>query len=464
MSNKQIAEEILNQVGGSENVSNVQHCMTRLRLTLKDKSIPEMEVLKEIKGVIGVQEVGTQLQIIIGQNVDEVYKEFCKIGKFEIKDVVMEDLDQPKEKLTWKKVFGNILDYVSGSVVPFIPVMIAASMFRVVQVVFGPDLFNLVSVESDLYKLSGFIYDAGFYFIPLYLGYTAATKLKASPVMGIMMAAMLMVPSYESLAMMEGATFSVYGIPARLVTYGQTLVPILLIVWAMSLVEKFFKKYIPKTLSTIFVPFLTVVVMAPLVYCILGPLGSYIGDYVGGGMIALSSVGGAFALVLMAASWEFIVMTGMHLVIIVAGISIMMSAGQESCIFPAACIATWAAYGMALGAMLYFKNKEDKALSLSYFISGIVGGVTEPVLYGIGLKYKRPFIALALGGAIGGLYAALTHVAVYLPGESNFLSILTFIGEDGMNVVHGTIACVLAMLSTAVFTYFIGFKKKAESK
>lgn len=456
--NKQIAENVLKAVGGKPNVTHVTHCITRLRFTLKDESLPKDEEIKKISGVIGVVRAGGQYQIIIGQNVPKVYAELCEIGGFQAAAPVQEDPDAVKQPLTPKQVGLNIMNYLSGAMVPLIPVMVAGAMFKTLQVLLGPDMLGVISAEGDFYLLCTMIYNAFYYFLPVYLGFTAAKKLGASQMLGVMCAAMLLVPEFVALAN-EGASFTVYGIPAPTNSYGQTVLPVVLAVFAMSYVERFFKKIIPDILSNIFVPFLTMVIMVPLTFCLLAPIGSWAGAVVGNGLIAFGNFGGFLAVAIVAALWEFLVMTGMHQVLIVFGITTMMQTGCDKFVLTAGGYATWAAFGMALGAFLRIRDKEEKALSLGYFISGILGGVTEPVLYGIGLKYKRPFIALIIGGFCGGLYAGLMGVGTYVMGATNFLAVLGYVSGGTGNMIHGCIGCVISLGLTAALTYFFGFDK-----
>ena len=459
--NRKIAQDVLEAVGGSTNVAHATHCMTRLRLNLKDDSIPNDEQVKKIPGVLGVARSGGQYQVIIGQNVPKVYKEVLTMGvSAAATGSSGEGGEKPKEKLTLKGVGMNILNYLAGSLTPLIPILIGAAMFKTILSIFGPDMLGLFSAESDLFKLFDFVYDAGFYFLPIYVGYTAATKIGASPILGMFMGGILLAPDFLAMAAAEEVTkFTVFGIPAYLTDYSQSVIPIILSVWAMSYVEKFLKKHIPDALSTIFVPFLTILIMLPISLCLLAPLGAYVGLYVSTALISFGNVGGFVAVAVIAAIWEFLVMSGMHVVMVVTVLNIYMTTGYETVIWPAALCATAATFGIALGAFLRIRDKEEKSLSLGYFISGIVGGVTEPALYGIGLKYKKPLIALMIGGAVGGLYVGLTHSYMYGLGATNFLMILSFSGGSTANFINGTIGCVISMLAAAAATYIIGFDK-----
>lgn len=458
--NKKIAADVLEAVGGKDNVSFVAHCMTRLRFNFKDMSKVDVDRIGKIKGVIGSQESGGQYQIIIGQNVPKVYEELCSLGGFKIQDAIDENLDAPKEKLTLKRIGSNILDYLSGSMVGIIPVIIGAALFKTVAVLCGPDMFNIITEDSDLYVLMNMLYNAGFYFLPMYLGWSAAKKIGASPVLGLFTAAVLIEPTFMSMAAEEGSAFTVYGIPAPLANYSQTVLPILLCVPVLYAVEKFFKKVIPDVMSTVFVPFLTMAVMVPVELCLLAPIGNELGNVIGNAMFAFGNVGGFVAVALLCAVWEFLVMTGMHGVIMTLAIMQILSTGQESFVMTASGIAGFAAWGMALGGFLRLKSKEEKGLALGYFISGVLGGVTEPVLFGLGLRYKRPFIGCVVGGLVGGAIAGLLHVTCYAPGASNFLKVVNYIPGGTTNFVGCIVASVAAMLVSAAMVYFFGFSKK----
>ncbi|MEE3489016.1 MAG: PTS transporter subunit EIIC [Bulleidia sp.] len=458
--NEKIASDVLEAVGGKENIISVQHCITRLRFNLKDQSIPDAERIKKINGVIGTNVVGQQYQVIIGQNVPKVYDALCNQAGLEKKAAVDENLDDaPKEKLTAKSLGTKILDYLSGCMMPLIPAMMAAAMFKTLEVVLGPDMLKVINAESDFYKVCEFVYYGFFYFMPIYLGVNAAKKTGLNPFMGALAGGCLLVPDFVTLVGTEGASLSVYGIPARMMTYGQTVLPVVLIVPFMSVVWKFFQKHVPDMLSTVFTPFLTMVVSIPFIYCILGPLGGYLGDLIGNGLVWFGEHGGFIAVAVVAALWEFLVMTGMHQVLIVFGITSMMSVGSDHFVLTAGGMATWAAFGMALGAFLRLKEKDEKTLALGYFVSGILGGVTEPVLYGIGFKYKKPFVSLIIGGFLGGLYVGITGVGTYVMGATNFLAVLGYMGGGTSNLVNGVIGAMIAMFSTAALTYFFGFDK-----
>ena len=453
--NQQIATDVLRAVGGKENVQAVAHCMTRLRFNLKNMDAPKDEEIKAIKGVMGVARTGGQYQIIIGTNVDKVYQEVCTLAEISPSEAIPENPDAPKEPLTLKKVGSNVMAYLSGSLTPIIPVVLAAAIFKSIVAVFGPDMLGILSPDSTLYTLFTFVGDAGYYFFPLLIGYTAAKKLNASPVMGIFMGAILLHPTFVSMAN-EGASFDVYGIPCTPQNYSSTILPILLTVWIMSYVEAFLKKHLPDAVKIMLVPTLTTAIMLPIALCVCGPIGGFLGNYICTAVIWFGNHFGFLGTAIIGALWEFLVMTGMHHVLIAQMIQLFAANGYDPVVSLGAVAASMSVTGMCIGMALALRDKEERALSWSYTIAEIIGGVTEPGLYGIGMKYKKPFIGMAIGGAAGGLYAGLMGVKAYvLVPVANFLALTAYTGGNASNIINGVISGIVAIVVAAIATYLL---------
>lgn len=464
---KEMSRQIIQDIGGSGNVVSVTHCMTRLRFNLKDMSIPQDETIKQIAGVLGVARSGGQYQIIIGQTVNEVYDAVVAAGNLNQSAPVNEQItaDLGTKKWTWKSVGNTILNKIAGSLTPLIPMLIAASMFKMLVAVLGPTMLNVISVKSDLYQLFSLVGDAGFYFFPVAIGYTAAKQFAASPILGIFLGAIMLDPGLVKIVA-AGKPFTVYGIPMHLTNYGSTVVPILLSVWIMSYIERFFNQKIPASLRTIFAPTLTIAVMLPLSLCVLGPLGGFLGEYVSKAIISFGQLGGIAAIIgvgLIGALWEILVMTGMHLVLISAMITIVAQTGHDNFIMLGSIAASMAVAGMSLGASLRIKDKQEKSLAFSYFIANFIGGVTEPGLYGLAIKYRRPFLGMMIGGFAGGIYAAITHVSAYVVVPvANFMCLSGYVGGSTANLINGVISGAIALIVAAIATYMIGVEPKAK--
>lgn len=467
--NERIAAEVLDAVGGKDNITSIAHCMTRLRINLKDESVPDDDRIKAIKGVLGCQWSGGQYQVIIGQNVPKVYDAIVKLG-VSAGGAIDENLDADGSEEPWsaKRVGQAILNYLSKTMVAAIPVMMGAAMFRTIAVIAGPGMLNLWAADSEIYNLFyNWLYDAGYYFMPVYLGYSAAQQLGCSKMLGMMMGGILIAPDFVNIvtaAAETGQAFtSVYGIPAMLNTYSNTVLPILLCMPVLWQVEKLFKRVIPDMLSTVFIPFLTMFVMVPVGLCALAPIGSVLGNAIGGFMFSFGNAGGiatVLALMIIAALWEFIVMTGMHQVLLTLGIMQLLTLGSDSCVMVAGGIAQFATWGMAFGASLRLREPDERGANLGYFLSGLLGGVTEPALYGCGFKYTRCFSGMIAGGAIGGAIAGIFHVTTYVLGATNILGVVGFVAGGTFNMTMGCIASAVAFIAAAAISYTFGFTKE----
>lgn len=460
----ELASAVLNAVGGKDNVISVTHCITRLRFNLKDNSIPKDEEVENIEGVIGVMRTAGQFQVIIGQTVDKAYAALCEVGGFK-PDAISDEVEQKEEKLTVKSVFSKFLNVLSGCLTPLIPMLIAGSLFKTIVAICGPDMLNVLSAESDLYVLFTFVGDAAFYFFPIVIGYTASKQFGVNPILGLFLGGILVHPTLTALVN-AGEAFTVYGIPCSLQAYSATIFPIILSVWVMSYVEKFFNKVIPAALKMVFAPFLTIVVMLPIALCVLGPLGAFIGQYICEGILSLGDFGGIFtilAIALIGGLWEFLVISGMHWLLISTLIMVVSTNGSESLVGAAVVAASFSVGSMCLGVALRQKKAEERSLSLTYVIAQVIGGVTEPGLYGIGFGYKRPFIGMVAGGFAGALYGGIVGLTAYnLVPVASFLALLSYSGASTMNFVNGCISAAIAFIVSAVVTYVLGIENKGK--
>lgn len=464
-SNKQIAEQVLRGIGGKENVANLTHCMTRLRLNLKDDGAADKEALKQIEGVLSVISAPGQLQVVIGNNVDKVYDELCAMGGFEKQKPIDENLDkrkrEPGVKGFCKWFFGGILDGVSGCVVPLIPLLMVAGLLKMIPVLFGGTL-GWLSPESDVYKLLTFTGDAGLYFLPIAVGYTGAKKFGCTPILGILLGAMLVHPTFIGMATaQEAVKFTVFGIPCTMVNYAQTIIPMILATWAMGYVERFFKKYIPDFLSTVFTPLLTIVIMIPLTFCFFGPVGTWLANVVYAILNGLHTIAGPFGYALVCALWMLLLTCGLHQVLIAMALVSLFSGNPDSFVMSASALSAFATYGVIIGGLIRAKKKETRSELVAYFLSNFLGGVGEPVLFGFILKYKKPLIGQIVGGFVGGLVAGFAHVTVYqaMP-VLNFLNFLGYVGGSVSNVVWAGISAAICVVVAAVVTFILGFDEE----
>lgn len=456
----ELAAQIVEFVGGKKNVNYALHCATRLRFNLKEESLVKGDELKGLNGVLGLVKAGGQYQVVIGPDVDKVFDEVCILidQKESVADKV-EKKETVKKKWTAKRVFAAILDALSGSLGPVIPVITACAFFKMLISLLGPDMLGVLAAKSDIYTLLTFVGDAGFYFFPVIIGYTAAKKFNVMPVLGILLGCIMMHPTFTGMAA-EGTAFKVFGIPCMAQNYSSTILPIIISVWIMSYIEKFFNKILPNSIRAVFAPAFTILVMLPITLCIVGPAGAFLGNYVVGGLLGLQNVIGFLGMALIAGLYPLLVMTGMHMVLIAALFQVFATQGFDGFAGPALTFASFSVMGVCIGAMLRLKDKEQKVLAAEFAVTAIVAGTSEPCLYGICTRYKRPFIGLLAGGFAGGLYAGIMGVvSANLVPSTNFLSALAFTGKSNANLINGLIGCVIAVIVAAVVTYLFGFSK-----
>lgn len=455
--NKEIASNVLNAIGGKENISFATHCMTRLRINLKDESKFDEKTVTGIEGVIGCNKVGSQYQVIIGQNVDKVYLEFCKLADITANNAIDECLDEPveKKKMSLKGIGSWLLDYLSVSMFSITPLLMVSGLCRAICVIFGSDMLGLIADDGDFYLLMDAIYNAGFYFLPIFIGYTAVKKLKIPEYLGLLVGAILISPSIIELA---DKSFTVYGISTTIYNYSETIMPSLLSMILVYFVFNFIDKKLPDSLRN-FNSFLTLLVCLPFIFCLLAPSGNYLGNLICDAIMAFYNTFGIVALVLLCAFSVFLTMTGMHVALGTLSAMQVVSTAYDPFFFVSGVISNFTMMGMCFASWLKIKDKKEKSNVFGYFVSSCIGGVSEPGLYGIAMKYKKPFYGIIIGGAAGGLVAGLTSSAIrMIPPASNVLSVVAFFGDGSASVYYGILTVVVAFIVSALVTYFFGWK------
>lgn len=450
----ELANNILELVGGKDNISQASHCMTRLRLNLKDYDKADIEAIKKLPGISTVLKSGGQLQVVIGTTVGEVYEEFCKFADVERQEAIEENLDEKKNN-GFKGIVDDVFSFLSGTMTSIIPIMLAASLCKTIVAVFGPQMLNVIPEGSDLNTLFTFMGDAGFYFLPIFIAGFAAKKLNISIPIAMFIGAIMLHPTLMSLVS-EGAKFSVYGIPANLQTYNGTVIPILLIVWVQSYVEKLIKRFTPDVLKVIVVPFVTLLVMTPLALCVLGPLGSFLGNYVCNAIIGLYNIAGPVAVAILGGFFGCIVMTGMHQLLFVYLFTTFPMLGFDGFMIPGMLAGSWAGAGVALCcAILKLKKKENKSTVWGFIVTWLFGGVGEPMLYGLNLRWKTSLYASIVSGMITGLIVGLMGLKAYVLTLSNGIyGLFAFVGGPTFNYVAAVAMVIIGLVSGFVTMMF----------
>jgi len=459
---KQLAVNIVQEVGGKGNIANVAHCISRLRFNLKDQGLANIETLEKMNGIVGVKLQNGQVQVIIGQYVGEVYAVVCEEIGIKSDRQLQENLDTPKQKLTFGGVLNAIIDTVSGSISPIIPVLIGVGMLKVVVQLLGSAGLGLFSAESGTNMVLSFVGDAGFYFLPILVGATAAKKLNTNQGFGMLMGAILVSPTFVSLVS-EGASLNIFGIPITAASYGSTVLPVIMVVWVMKYVYGFFTKISPNVLKSLLVPLCTLLVMIPVALCAVAPFGVIIGNYITAALVWLYDTAGALGVAVLAAVYPLLIMTGMHATLTPTLLMLFTTLGYEPFIIFANVCANMAIGASALAISIRSKEVDTKSGALATCVSAIIGGVTEPALFGFVLRLKRPLIGVMIGGFAGGLIGGIFKVHIYvMPGSGGIFSLPAFVGPESTNLIITIVSFVVAVIVSFIATYIIGIEGKGQ--
>lgn len=459
MKNKQLANEVLSLVGGKDNVISVIHCATRLRFKLKDESIANTEGLNNHNGVIKVVQSGGQYQVVIGSHVSEVYSHL---------DINGSEVDGHSEVGEKKGLLSMAIDTISSIFTPFLGVIAGSGILK--------GLLNLaialgwLTSKDSTYQLLYTAADGIFYFMPMALAITAARKFKTNEFLALALAMALLYPGFTSYAAgvaEAGGSLNFLGLPiiysAAIGGYTSTVIPIILAVWIQSYVERFAKKVVPGIIRIFGVTALTLLIMVPLTYIVIGPIGLVFGQVIGGLFKGLYSFNPIIAGLLLGGLWQVLVMFGMHWGLVPIALSNLATTGMDFMI-PMSLAGVLAQSGAALGVFLVTKDTKLKGLAGSGMITALFG-ITEPTVYGVTLPLKKPFIFACMGGAIGGAIVAANNVLSYAFGQS-ILTLPSLIDPAGdtSKMIIAVIAYALAFGFAAIMTVLFGVKESKKKQ
>lgn len=447
-----LASTILENVGGKENVEFVMNCATRLRFTLKNMDLAKTEEIKNTKGVIDVIIQNGQYQVCIGPDVIDVFKELNKIGDFSQKKE-----EEPKND---QKLIDKFFGVVSGIFTPIVPVLMAAGMVGALLTVL--DLIGVLPSTSSTYYVWNLIKEAGFYFLPFYVAYTASQKLGANPFLSMLLAGVLLHPQLSNFSSLGVEQLTFFGIGIKAVTYSSTILPIILSVWLLSYVEKFFTKVCPQVIRAFSVPMLSTMVVVPLMLIIIGPAGGYLADYMSVFVQYLGNNLGFLAVGIIAALTPIMIATGTHSFAFPVIVTTLAMNGYEALIVPAMLAENLAMAGAAFAVGIKTKDKDVRAEANAATLSACLG-ISEPAMYGINLPRKTPFYATIIASGIGGVVAGLLGVRFYAVASASFVGLPATIGEGSMmGVVYSLIVIAVSFISAFIFTIILG-KKEIET-
>lgn len=452
-----VAKEILQKVGGSDNIKYVTHCATRLRFNLIDESKADPETIKKINGVTGYINKGGQFQVVIGTDVSHVYDEIIKMTSSEGSKV--ETVTTAKKE----SVLSKILDAIAGIFTPVLPAITGAAMIKTLLILLA-NVFNVMSPKSQEYIILSFVADSAFYFLPIMLAYTSAKKFGMNPFMAMTLGGVLLHPTFTALV---NATprkpLAFFGLPVTLANYSSTVIPIILVIWAGSYVERFADKVSPKVVRFFLKPFLTLLIMIPVTLVIVGPLGAIVANYVSAGMGILYKSAPWLIAFLLGAFSPLLVMTGMHYALIPIVMQ-SMTTYHFDLMGVGYLVANVAQGAAALAVAKKTKNKAFKSIAGSAGFTALIG-ITEPAMYGVNIKLKKPFYSVLIAGGAAGLYCGITSVKRMAFAPTGILTLPIFIDpKHSGNLINAVIGCIIAFVIAFILTFIFGFEDVKESE
>ncbi|HGA1406481.1 TPA: beta-glucoside-specific PTS transporter subunit IIABC [Streptococcus suis] len=451
MKYKNTALAILEAIGGEKNVLRATHCVTRLRLELKDENIVFDERVKSISGVLGIMKKNGQYQIILGNDVANYYKEFTALGKFDSDSV---------QQVKKANVLEQVIEYIAGSMTPLIPAMLGGGMIKVLVIVLP--MLGLLKADSQSISFLAFFGDAPYYFMPIFLAYSASQKLKVTPALAMSVAGILLHPNFVQMVS-TGDPLHFLGAPVTPASYGSSVIPILIMVWLMKYIEAVFNKVTPAVTKSFLQPTLVLLVSGFIALVLVGPLGVIVGEGLSQLVEQMHGVAGWLTLAVLGAIMPFIVMTGMHWAF--APIFLAASIATPDVLILPAMLGSNLAQGAASMAVAFkSKNSNTKQIAFAAGFSALFAGVTEPALYGVTLKYKKPLYAAMIGGGLAGLFVGLTGVKAYLFAVPSLIALPQFIySEAASNITNAMVAAAISIIVTFILAYFLGIDEETST-
>ena len=470
-----LARIIIQNVGGKSNIISVAHCITRLRFKLKDESKANKEVLESTDGVIKVMQAGGQYQVVIGNQVNDVYDAVLEVGHLTAAGAVDEEGNAVEETAGGgkKSPVSLLIDVISGTLQPTLGVMAATGIIKGLLALF--DFLGLIPAASGTYQVWYAVADGFFYFLPIILGYTAAKKFKVNEFIGMAIGIALCYPAMVNSTagtvlgtVFTGTAFEMsyyltfFGIPVIMPASGYTssVVPIILAVAIAAPIEHWLKKVIPDAIKLFVVPFVTLIVMVPLTYLLIGPIASILCSILSlifNVIYGIPVVGGIIGGVLIGAFWQVLVIFGLHWGLVPLAMINYGLLGYDFILSPYFCV-SFAQTFVVLAIILKTKDEKLKKIAIPAFISGIFG-VTEPAIYGVTLPKKTPFIYSCIAGAIGGAFTGLMGTRSYSIGGLGLFGLPSFIDTTGVmgltNMIYILIAILIASVAGFAMTYVL---------
>lgn len=445
----------LEVVGGKDNVKNLTHCATRLRFEVKDRSKVDLEKLNSAPGVLKALESAGQFQFVIGPSVNECYQAVADeigIAGGAVDDNHPEDMAPSGKKADKGNLVQKALGLISGIFIPILPALIASGMIKALLTILTR--MSLVNTESGVYTIITFVADSVFYFLPVLLAATSAKVFGMSQGLAMMLGAMLLHPTFSN-AVSAGTSLDIFGLSVRMTSYSATVIPIILIVWVASYVEKFGTRFLPDVVKYVFRPLLVMIVMIPLSFCVLGPIGAIMGDGLAALLTWLQNTIPWLLPTFIGTIAPLMVLFGLNNCTIPLIYAQMSAVGYETVAGPGMLAHNIAEGAASLALALKSKDTTIRQEALTTSFTALFGGITEPAIYGFTLRFKNVLPCVMIGGAAGGLFAGLSGLVRYATAAPSIVTLPTYMGEDPSNIWKAVATLAIAFVVTFVLVFFV---------
>lgn len=451
MKNKQLAESIIENVGGQENIVSLVHCATRLRFVLKDESKADAEIIKKQTGVITVVQSGGQFQVVIGNNVADVFNAIMDITS-------LNNTPAPQEAGPKKGIVSRLIDLVSSIFIPVLVVLVAGGILK--GIVSLLQVCDIVQEKTPTFTFLNAIADAPFYYLPIILGFSAVKKFGGNPYVGMAIGGALVYPDItEMLGKAIELQTEFFNIPIKLIPYKSSVFPVILAAWFYSLLERNFNKIMHDSFKKFISPLLGIIITVPLTFALIGPVVAFLCNIVASGIIYVYELNSVIASMLLAGLWQIMVVFGIHWGLVPFAIN-NITVYQQDFMLPILFPAVFAQVGAVLAVMMRSKDPQVKALASSSALSGVFG-VTEPAIYGVNLPLKRPFVIGCLSAMAGGAIIGYFKSVIFSFSFTSIFAFLQMIPSDGLDdkFFAAIIGSIVSFMIALVVTYLFGIPK-----
>jgi beta-glucoside (arbutin/salicin/cellobiose) PTS system EIICB component len=450
-----LANDVVSALGGKDNIVAVTHCMTRLRFVLKDETLTDIARLKSMSGVLGVVRNDNQCQVIVGNTVSQAYREVVSLLPTDLQPA----LPEGRQKITLRRIGAGILDALIGTMSPLIPAIIGGSMVKLLAMIL--EMSGMLEKGAPTLTILTVIGDGAFFFLPLMVAASAAVKFKTNISLAIAIAGVLVHPSFIELMAKaaQGEHVEFAFIPVTAVKYTYTVIPALVMTWSLSYIERWVDRITPAVTKNFLKPMLIVLIAAPLAIVLIGPLGIWLGSAISALVYTIHGYLGWLSVAIMGALWPLLVMTGMHRVFTPTIIQTIAETGKEGMVMPSEIGANLSLGGSSLAVAWKTKNPELRQTALAAAASAIMAGISEPALYGVAVRLKRPLIASLISGFICGAVAGVAGLASHsMAAPGLFTSVQFFDPANPMTIVWVFGVMGLAVILSFILTLILGFE------